>query len=38
MDLVTKGKSSKLKGFNIHPEGLTEGVLSLNDDFQVQLA
>ncbi|WP_294329212.1 type IA DNA topoisomerase, partial [uncultured Chryseobacterium sp.] len=37
LDLVLKGKTSKLKGFNAHPEGLAEGVLSLTDDFQVQL-
>ncbi|ASW73042.1 DNA topoisomerase III [Chryseobacterium piperi] len=37
MDLILKGKTSKLKGFNTHPDALTEGVLSLSDDFTVQL-
>jgi hypothetical protein len=35
MDLVLKGKTSKLKGFNAHPESTTEGVLSFNDQFDV---
>ena len=38
LDLVIKGKSSKLKGFTEHPLGLTEGVLQLSDDYQVQLS
>ena len=38
MDLVLKGKSSKLKGFSTHPESIAEGVLMLGDDFQVQLS
>ena len=37
LDLVLKGKTSKLKGFSTHPEAITEGVLTLGDDFQVQL-
>lgn len=35
MDLVLKGKTSKLKGFSSHPESVTEGVLSFNDQFSV---
>lgn len=38
MDLVLKGKTSKLKGFNTHPESIAEGVLALGDDFQVLLS
>ncbi|MBB4804851.1 DNA topoisomerase-3 [Chryseobacterium defluvii] len=37
LDLILKGKSSKLKGFSTHPDALTEGVLLLSDDFIVQL-
>ncbi|MBJ5570581.1 hypothetical protein JGG62_24585 [Salmonella enterica subsp. enterica serovar Typhimurium] len=37
LDLTLKGKTSKLKGFSTHPDALTEGVLSLSDDFTVQL-
>lgn len=36
-DLSTKGKTSKLKGFKSHPGGLTEGVLSLNEQFEIEL-
>lgn len=36
-DLIVKGKSSKLKGFTVHPENLVEGVLRLNDDFGLEL-
>ncbi|KEY19254.1 type IA DNA topoisomerase [Kaistella antarctica] len=36
-DIITKGKSSKLKGFTEHPEGLTEGVLHLTDESDVEL-
>lgn len=39
MDLVLKGKTSKLKGFNSHPESTTEGVLTLStENFIVQLS
>ncbi|MDN5481266.1 MAG: DNA topoisomerase, partial [Chryseobacterium sp.] len=38
LDLVLKGKTSKLKGFSTHSESLTEGVLTIGEDFQVQLA
>lgn len=37
LDLILKGKTSKLKGFNSHPENVTEGVLLLSDDFAIQL-
>ena len=37
LDLVLKGKTSKLKGFTTHPEAIAEGVLTLSDDFQTQL-
>ena len=37
MDLVVKGKTSKLKGFILHPEELTEGVLSMDENFAVAL-
>jgi len=37
MDLIQKGKTSKLKGFKSHPDGLNEGVLSLNEKFSVEL-
>lgn len=37
LDLIIKGKTSKLKGFNTHPENITEGALLLSDDFTVQL-
>ena len=36
-DIITKGKSSKLKGFTEHPENLGEGVLRLTDDFNIAL-
>ena len=36
-DLITKGKTSKLKGFTEHPEKVSEGVLRLNDDFLAEL-
>ncbi len=36
-DLVSKGKTSKLKGFTTHPNGLTEGILSRGDDGQIVL-
>ncbi len=38
MDLVLKGKTSKLKGFTTHPESLAEGVLALDDQFNVIIA
>ncbi|QCX53735.1 type IA DNA topoisomerase [Elizabethkingia sp. JS20170427COW] len=37
LDLVIKKKTSKLKGFNQHPEGATEGVLVLAEDFVIHL-
>lgn len=36
-DLVVKQKTSKLKGFKSHPNELTEGVLSLNEAWEVEL-
>lgn len=36
-DLILKGKTSKLKGFNEHPEEKTEGVLMLDDNFLISL-
>ena len=36
-DIITKGKSSKLKGFTEHPENLMEGVLHLTDEFNVEV-
>lgn len=36
-DLILKNKTSKLKGFKTHPNHLTEGVLSLNEGFVVEL-
>ena len=38
LDLVLKGKTSKLKGFSTHPEAITEGILTLSDDFQIQVS
>jgi DNA topoisomerase-3 len=38
LDLVLKGKTSKLKGFVTHPDAIAEGVLTLSDDFQTQLS
>jgi len=38
MDLVAKAKTSKLKGFKSHPDGLTEGILTLTADFEVELS
>lgn len=38
MDLIIKGKTSKLKGFSTHPEGSTEGVLEVDDEFKIKLA
>ena len=37
LDLVEKSKTSKLKGFTSHPSQLTEGTLSLDHEFNVQL-
>ncbi len=37
LDLVLKKKTSKLKGFTTEPEGITEGVLVLQDDFTVHI-
>jgi len=36
-DLVTKNKSSKLKGFTEHPENILEGVLHINQEFSLEL-
>lgn len=36
-DLILKGKTSKLKGFKSHPDGLEEGVLSLGKGLGVEL-
>lgn len=36
-DLIIKGKTTKLKGFTEHPESLSEGILHLNNDFEVEL-
>ena len=35
--VIIKGKSSKLKGFVEHPENISEGILILNDGFEVEL-
>jgi DNA topoisomerase-3 len=37
LDLIKKGKTSKLKGFKAHPEDKSEGVLSLNSNFEIVL-
>lgn len=36
-DLIIKGKTSKLKGFTQQPEGLSEGILHLTENFGVSL-
>ena len=36
-DLILKGKTTKLKGFTDHPESLSEGILRLDNDFEVEL-
>lgn len=36
-DLILKGKTSKLKGFKTHPNNLEEGVLSLEQNFEIEL-
>lgn len=36
-DLVTKSKSSKLKGFTEHPENILEGILHINQEFSLEL-
>ncbi|KQR92414.1 DNA topoisomerase III [Chryseobacterium sp. Leaf180] len=36
-DLVLKGKTSKLKGFTLHPEKKSEGILTMTSDFSVNL-
>ncbi len=33
LDLILKGKTSKLKGFTTHPESLSEGIISLSPEF-----
>lgn len=33
MDLVLKGKTSKLKGFTTHPESIAEGIVSLSPEY-----
>jgi DNA topoisomerase-3 len=35
-DLIIKGKTSKLKGFTEHPERLSEGILRLNNHFDLE--
>lgn len=37
LDLILKGRSSKLKGFTDHSENISEGSLVLNDDLEVDL-
>ena len=37
MDLVLKGKTSKLKGFTTHPESLSEGIVSMSPEFLIDL-
>ena len=36
-DLMIKKKSSKLKGFTEHPQSLSEGILRVTDDFNIEL-
>lgn len=36
-DIISKGKSSKLKGFTEHPRSLVEGVVQLSDEFTIDL-
>lgn len=36
-DLITKKKTSKLKGFSTHPNAKEEGILLLNDQFEIEL-
>lgn len=36
-DLIIKKKTSKLKGFTSHPEGKTEGILTLDEGFEISL-
>ena len=37
-DLIIKGKTSKLKGFTEHPEKIEEGILEVNNAFDVFLS
>lgn len=37
VDLIKKGKTSKLKGFTTHPENIEEGVLSFDENFSLIL-
>lgn len=37
LDLVSKGKTSKLKGFKSHPENLEEGILVLSENLEIEL-
>ena len=37
LDVIIKGKSSKLKGFAEHPENISEGILILNESFEIEL-
>lgn len=37
LDLISKGKTTKLKGFTEHPNQLTEGILSLTDNASFEL-
>lgn len=34
-DLIKKGKSTKIKGFKAHPEGKEEGILRLDENFEL---
>ena len=37
LDLISKGKTTKLKGFTEHPNQLTEGILSLTENAGFEL-
>ena len=37
LDLILKGKTTKLKGFTEHPNQLTEGILSLTENAGFEL-
>jgi len=37
-DLVLKGKTTKLKGFTEHPEGISEGIILLNENFEILIS
>ncbi|KQS88832.1 type IA DNA topoisomerase [Chryseobacterium sp. Leaf394] len=39
MDLILKGKTSRLKGFSTHPQNISEGILSVSDqNFEILLS